>query len=93
MLRHGDRCVVEGNRIDGEGRAKSGGIRIHGRGHVVKDNVIERTGAFAIALPAGNSVPREAGHAPVRDAVIEGNRIKAPVVPKLLYPVPYTAIT
>ncbi len=81
VLRHGDRCVVEGNRIDGEGRAKSGGIRVHGSGHVVKDNVIERTGAFAIALPAGNSVPREAGHAPVRDAVIEGNRIKAPAGP------------
>ncbi len=78
VLRHGDRCVVEGNRIDGEGRAKSGGIRVHGSGHVVKANVIERTGAYAIALPAGNSVPRETGHAPVRDVVIEGNRIASP---------------
>ncbi len=81
VLRHGDRCVVEGNRIDGEGRAKSGGIRIHGSGHVVKNNVIERTGAYAIALPAGNSVPRETGHAPVREALIEGNRIASPAGP------------
>ena len=81
VLRHGDRCVVEGNRIDGEGRAKAGGIRIHGSGHVVKGNVIERTGAYAIALPAGNSVARETGHAPVRDAVIEGNRIASPAGP------------
>ncbi len=81
VLRHGDRCVVEGNRIDGEGRAKSGGIRLHGRGHVVKGNVIERTGAYAIALPAGNSVAKNTGHAPVRDAMIEGNRIKSPAGP------------
>ncbi len=36
-------------------RLKAGGIRVHGAGHVVKGNTIERTGAFAIALPAGNS--------------------------------------
>ena len=64
VLRHGDRCVVEGNRIDGEGRAKSGGVRLHGSGHVVKGNVIEKTGAYAIALPAGNSVPRPTGTRP-----------------------------
>jgi poly(beta-D-mannuronate) lyase len=81
VLRHGERCVVEGNRIDGEGRAKSGGVRLHGRGHVVRGNVIERTGAYAIALPAWNSVPRPPGHAPVRDAVIEGNRITRPAGP------------
>jgi len=81
VLRHGDRCVVEGNRIDGEARPKSGGIRIHGSGHVVRGNVLERTGAYAIALPAGNSVLRETGHAPVRDAVIEGNQIANPAGP------------
>jgi poly(beta-D-mannuronate) lyase len=78
VLRHGDRCVVEGNRIDGQGRAKSGGIRVHGEGHVVRGNIIERTGAFAISLPAGNSVPRQVGHAPVKQALIEGNRILRP---------------
>jgi len=81
VLRHGDRCVVEGNRIDGESREKSGGIRVHGSGHRVTGNVIERTGAYAIALPAGNSVPKDTGHAPVRDAVIEGNRIANPAGP------------
>ena len=40
--------------------------------------MIERTGAFAIALPAGNSVPKATGHAAVRDALIEGNQIRAP---------------
>ncbi len=78
VLRHGDRNVVEGNRIDGQGRERSGGIRIHGAGHVVRGNVIERTGAFAIALPAGNSKIKETGHAPVRDALIEGNMITNP---------------
>lgn len=81
VLRHGDRCVVEENRIEGQGRPKSGGIRIHGTGHIVRGNVIERTAAFAVALPAGNSVPKPTGHAPVKDAVIEGNRIANPAGP------------
>jgi poly(beta-D-mannuronate) lyase len=81
VLRHGDRCVVEGNRIDGQSRLKSGGIRIHGDGHIVRGNTIERTVAFAIALPAGNSVPRDTGHAPVTKALIESNRILRPEGP------------
>lgn len=81
VLRHGDRCVVEGNRIDGVGRPRSGGIRIHGDGHIVRGNTIERTGTFAISLPAGNSVPREVGHAPVTNALIEANRILRPAGP------------
>jgi poly(beta-D-mannuronate) lyase len=89
VLRHGDRCLVEGNRIDGQGRAKSGGIRIHGEGHIVRGNLIERTGAFAIALPAGNSVPRETGHAPVRNAVIEANRILRPAGPVFILGEPH----
>jgi poly(beta-D-mannuronate) lyase len=78
VLRHGSRCVVEGNQIDGQGRPKSGGIRLHGEGHVVRGNTVERTGAFAISLPAGNSVPRPTGHAPVKNALIEGNRVLHP---------------
>ncbi len=89
VLRHGDRCVVEGNRIDGEGREKSGGIRVHGSGHRVRGNVIERTGAFALSLPAGNSKPRETGHAPVTDAVIENNRIVNPAGPVFLLGEPH----
>jgi poly(beta-D-mannuronate) lyase len=81
VLRHGDRCLVEGNRIDGFGREKSGGIRVHGVGQRVKGNTIEHTGAYAIALPAGNSVPSGTGHAPVRDAIIENNTIKSPAGP------------
>ena len=81
VLRHGDRNVVEGNRIDGAGRERAGGIRLHGSGHLVRGNTIERTGTFAIALPAGNSVSKETGHAPVVDAVIERNRIVNPAGP------------
>lgn len=81
VLRHGDRTVVEGNRIDGAGRPKSAGIRVHGAGHIVRGNAIERTGAFAISLPAGNSVPKDTGHAPVIDALIEGNRALNPAGP------------
>ena len=78
VLRHGDRNVVEANRIDGQERPRAGGIRVHGTGHVVRGNVIERTGTFAIALPAGNSKIKETGHAPVTDALIEGNTITNP---------------
>jgi hypothetical protein len=42
--------VVEGNRIDGEGRAKPAACGCTGAGRV-KNNVIEKTGAYAIALP------------------------------------------
>ncbi len=81
VLRHGDRSVVEGNRIDGAERTKSGGIRVHGAGHVVRGNTIGKTGAFAIALPAGNSVSKDTGHAPVVDVLIENNRILNPAGP------------
>lgn len=89
VLRHGDRTVVEGNRIDGEGRERSGGIRVHGAGHIVRGNTIERTGVFAIALPAGNSKPQETGHAPVVDAVIEENRVVNPVGPAFVLGEPH----
>jgi poly(beta-D-mannuronate) lyase len=81
VLRHGDRNLVEGNTIDGQGRKKSGGIRVHGAGQIVRGNTIGHTAAFAIALPAGNSVPKDTGHAPVRDALIEKNRVLDPAGP------------
>ena len=89
VLRHGDRTLVEGNRIDGEARKKSGGIRVHGSGHIVRGNTIERTGVFAISLPAGNSVLKETGHAPVRDAIIEGNTVVSPAGPVVVLGEPH----
>lgn len=44
VLRHGNRCVVYGNYINGKtGRGNSGGIRIIGEDHVVFNNYIENT--------------------------------------------------
>ena len=37
-LRHGNRCLVEGNYFLGEGRRHTGGVRIIGQGHRVVNN-------------------------------------------------------
>ena len=42
VLRHGNRCLVYGNYINGKtGRGYSGGIRIIGQGHTVFNNYLE----------------------------------------------------
>lgn len=40
-LRHGERCVVEGNFFLGEGNSEAGGVRIIGADHVVINNYFE----------------------------------------------------
>jgi poly(beta-D-mannuronate) lyase len=45
-LRHGDRCLVEGNYIFGDGAAWSTGIRVMGEHHVVRNNYIENTRGY-----------------------------------------------
>lgn len=42
-LRHGNKCLVEGNVFLGEGVTSTGGIRVIGEDHVVVNNYIERT--------------------------------------------------
>lgn len=55
-LRHGDRCVVEGNWISGGDKKGSAGIRVIGRDHEVRRNLIENINPrdlAALALYAG----------------------------------------
>lgn len=42
-LRHGDRCIVDGNWFIGQNRDRSGGIRVMGHDHVIINNYIENT--------------------------------------------------
>jgi poly(beta-D-mannuronate) lyase len=52
-LRHGNRCVVEGNFFLGDGKRGSGGIRIIGEEHSVTNNYFEGLDRAAIWLTAG----------------------------------------
>lgn len=58
-LRHGNRCLVEGNFILANGVSNSGGIRIIGEDHVVINNYVANTTGtgFATALTMMNGVP------------------------------------
>jgi len=49
-LRHGNRCIVDGNFFLGHGKAGSGGVRVIGEGHVVINNYMDgiRQGGFWI---------------------------------------------
>ncbi len=58
-LRHGNRCLVEGNFFLANGVSNSGGIRIIGEDHVVINNYVANTTgtSFATALTMMNGVP------------------------------------
>ena len=44
-LRHGDRCLVEGNYFLGGNFSETGGVRVIGRDHIVINNYFEKTTA------------------------------------------------
>lgn len=75
-LRHGHRSVIEGNWFFGNGKPKTAGIRVHGTGHRVFNNYIERVEQFGIALPCGQSKFQPAGYEPTVDAVIAHNTLR-----------------
>lgn len=82
VVRHGDYCTVENNIILGRGRSDTGGIRINGEGHVIRNNYIEGvqgTGLrAALTLRAAGSVTGDdtnGGYEQVRFAEIEHNTI------------------
>ncbi len=58
-LRHGDRSVVEGNFFLGEGEKSTGGVRVIGEGHRIRNNYFcDLTGLGArAALSIHNGVP------------------------------------
>jgi poly(beta-D-mannuronate) lyase len=58
-LRHGDRCLVDGNFFLGNDKPGTGGIRVIGEGHVIVNNYMDRVdrGAFWITAGVFNSPP------------------------------------
>lgn len=52
-LRHGNRCVIDGNFFLGEDKRGSGGIRVIGEDHVVTNNYIERVAQGGIWITSG----------------------------------------
>jgi poly(beta-D-mannuronate) lyase len=82
-LRHGDRCVVDGNWFIGNGRSNTGGIRVMGRDHVVINNYIEQTAgrdgaAIAIYPGIGGPNPPLSSYFAADRAVVAFNTIVGP---------------
>jgi poly(beta-D-mannuronate) lyase len=78
-LRHGNRCLVEGNWFDGKHRKFTGGIRIIGEDHQVKGNHLqglEGDGArTAICVMNGIKDSPANGYLQVKNAVVASNSI------------------
>jgi poly(beta-D-mannuronate) lyase len=78
-LRHGNRCLVEGNWFDGRHRKFTGGIRIIGEGHVVQGNYLQRLegdGArAAICVMNGIKDSPANGYLQVKGAMVKGNSV------------------
>lgn len=76
-LRHGHRCLVEGNVFLGKKKSGTGGVRIIGQSHTVINNYFEglRGDAERAAVCFMNGVPNSSlnGYAPVRDATVAHN--------------------
>ena len=78
-LRHGNRCLVEGNVFLGAGKRNTGGVRIIGEDHRVRNNYMENlTGdgaRAAISMVLGIPNSPLFGYFEVKRAVVEGNTI------------------
>jgi len=74
-LRHGNRCVVEGNFFLGHHKRGSGGIRVIGEGHVVVNNYIDGVEQGGIRLTAGIPSSPLVGYFQARDCLIAFNTI------------------
>jgi poly(beta-D-mannuronate) lyase len=78
-LRHGNRCLVDGNVFLGKEERGTGGVRIIGSDHRVINNYFEglRGDAERAAISLMNGIPDSPleGYAPVRNALIAHNTI------------------
>ncbi|MDQ3624163.1 MAG: polysaccharide lyase 6 family protein [Verrucomicrobiota bacterium] len=76
-LRHGDRCIVEGNYFLGQKAPGTGGVRVIGEGHRVFNNYFAelRGTDQRAALSLMNGLPNSPanGYFPVKNAVIAFN--------------------
>lgn len=77
-LRHGDRCVVEGNFFLCGDYPGSRGIRVVGRDHRIVGNYIANPDRYGIALQPGMPDSPLRGYIQVRRALIAHNTIIAP---------------
>jgi len=77
-LRHGDRCLVEGNTFVCADYPGSRGIRVVGRDHRIINNYVSRPDRYGIALQAGIPDTPLSGYTQVRRALIAFNTIFAP---------------
>ncbi|WP_461786271.1 polysaccharide lyase 6 family protein [Prosthecobacter sp.] len=77
-LRHGNRCIVEGNVFDGAGAKGTGGVRVIGEHHIVTGNHFENlTGdkeRSALCIMLGIPDSPANGYFQVKHAEIRGNR-------------------
>lgn len=78
-LRHGHRCLVEGNVFLGQKEEGTGGVRIIGSDHQVLNNYFEslRGDAERAAVSFMNGIPESPldGYAPVKNAFIAHNTL------------------
>ena len=78
-LRHGHRCVVDGNVFLGNEVSKTGGVRIIGKGHRVTNNYFEglRGDKERAAISLMNGIPNGPlnGFAPIEDALVAHNTL------------------
>lgn len=76
-LRHGHRCVVNGNRFMGNQHPGTGGVRIIGSDHQVTNNYMEglRGDAARAAISMMNAIPDSplSGYAAVRNSLVANN--------------------
>lgn len=77
-LRHGNKCYVYKNKFDQKKKPNSGGVRVTGEGHIVKDNLfkdINGNGTTRVGLSINNGVPKTAinGYYQVKDTQVVNN--------------------
>jgi poly(beta-D-mannuronate) lyase len=75
-LRHGNRCLVEGNFFLGGATKGSGGIRVIGEGHTIVNNYISEVTAGGIWITAGIPNSPLVGYFQARDCLIAFNTIR-----------------
>ena len=78
-LRHGHRCLVDGNVFLGNETSKTGGVRIIGQGHRVTNNYFEglRGDKERAAISLMNGIPDGPlnGYAPIQNALVAHNTL------------------
>jgi poly(beta-D-mannuronate) lyase len=78
-LRHGHRCLVDGNVFLGREKSGTGGVRVVGQNHRVVNNYFEglRGETFHAAIGLMNGIPNGPlnGYAPVEGAIVAHNTL------------------